>query len=270
MLRNPVLWLGLAVTGWMVTLIEKGVEDWASGAYQGVPLVSAPLLLAISLVVAVSFHRERVGLAPDSPVGETARATARLLAAAPLVALGALVALAITVKERSLGGLSLGNEPGRTLEALHSTAELSQHVALAFLAVAFGAALGRRVPHLVGVVPLVFVSWFAISVYWMFNHHLTTPLSILQVQPIYLEAGPGDTNPLELPSHWLLEAPSDYSEIWSRLFVSAELAWWHDLWLVGLGLLWLAAVVPGARRRLLVAGVLLAVTGALGGYAVIP
>jgi hypothetical protein len=237
MLRNPVLWLGAAVTAWGITAITTGEEDLASGTFQSVPVVTVPLLMAISLVVAASFHRERVGLAPDSPVGETQRAAARLLAAVPLVGLAGLAAVGIAVKERSLGGLSLGNEPGRTLEALHSVAELGQQVALGVLAVGFGAALGRRLPHLVAVVPLVFVSWFAVSVYWMFNHHLTTPLSIVQVQPVYLRAGPKDADPLAFPTHWLLEAPSDYSDAWARLFMSAELAWWHDVWLVGVGLL---------------------------------
>ena len=97
-----------------------------------------------------------------SPAGARS-GTARRSALAFAVLLG--------VRERRLGGLTLGEEPGRTAEALHSVPELGQHVVLAVLAVALGAALGRRVTSLVLALPVLLVFWFAVAgFYWLFGH----------------------------------------------------------------------------------------------------
>ena len=57
------------------------------------------------------------------------------MAALPFVAVAAAYAALVAWRERDLGGLWIGMEPGRTTEALHSTAELAQLVALALVVV---------------------------------------------------------------------------------------------------------------------------------------
>jgi hypothetical protein len=271
--RNPVLPLGVGVSVWFLWTVTPQDERWAGYAYTEMVVVSAPLLLAISWLSAVSFHRERTQVAMDAPVGGGLRALARLLAAGPLVALAIGLAVLVGWRERSLGGLTLGHEPGRTIEALHSVPELAQHVALALLAVALGAALGRRVSHLALTLPVLLVFWFAVAgFYWLFGHRAVAPFSVVLVQPVTVPAGPATVDPLTFPGHWLLEPPGEFQEGWARLFVSADLAWLHDGWLVGLALLLLAAAVPGGavRRGLLAGGVLLAAVCATAQVWVIP
>ena len=272
MLRHPLLWIGVALSGAMVWTTAPEPGEWAGAAYEQMMLVSLPLMFAISVVVATSFHRERVPLAPAVPVGEDRRTVARLVATVPLVLMVVLFTSAVAVRERRIGGLWLGVEPGRTTEALHTVGELSQHVALAMLAVAVGGALGRRVSRLLSMVPLLCVLWFLVSVYWLFSDPRVTPFSVLQVQPVKVEVGPATTDPLTFPGHWLLEGPGDYSTVWSRVFVSDALGWWHTAWLLGLTVTILAATVPAgrARRLLLLAGPVLAVVGVVAQVRVIP
>ena len=178
--------------------------------------------------------------------GRTARRRARLVASAPLVLLALAFAALLGVRERRLGGLTLGTEPGRTTEALHSLPELGQHVALAVLAVALGAALGRRVSSLVLALPVLLVFWFTVDGFsWLFGHRSVTPFSVVQVQPVTVPVGPATADPLGFPAHWLLEPPGEFQEGWARLFVSTDLAWWHDGWVLGLALVLLAAAFPG-------------------------
>jgi hypothetical protein len=263
MLRTPVLPLGLGVSLWYMWTTTPRSEQWSGSAYSELAITSAPLLLSISWTSATSFHRERTTVGVDAPVGDGLRACARVVAAAPLVLLALALAVLLGIRERGLGGLTLGTEPGRTTEALHSVPELGQHVALAALAVALGAALGRRVSSLVLTLPLLLVFWFAVAgFYWLFSHRSVTPFAVVQVQPVTVPVGPASADPLGYPAHWLLEPPGEFQEGWARLFVSADLAWWHDGWVIGLALLVLAAAFPrgAARRILLVTGTL---TGAI-------
>jgi hypothetical protein len=271
-LRNPVLWAGAALSVWMMWSVVPEPGEWAGASYEEIAVSALPFLLVVSLVTAVSFHRERLDVAPEAPVLDGMRAAARLVAALPLVGLAVAYAGLLAWRQRDLGGLWLGMEPGRTTEALFTAGELAQPVALAVLAVAVGATLGRRLPHLVSVVPLLFVLWFVVSVYWLFGHQVVTPFSVLQVQPIRVDAGPASADPLGFPAHWLLEGPGDFSGRWSRVFVSDALAWWHAVWLLGLSAVVVAfAVPPGRARRLLVAGgSVVAAVGVVAQYVVLP
>lgn len=271
-LRNPVLWAGAALSVWMMWSVVPEPGEWAGASYEQIALSVLPLLLVVSLVTAVSFHRERLDVAPEAPVLEGLRAAARLVAALPLVGLALAYAGLLAWRQRDLGGLWLGMEPGRTTEALFTAGELAQPVALAVLAVAIGAALGRRLPHLVSVVPLLFVLWFVVSVYWLFGHEAVTPFSVLQVQPVRVYAGPASADPLGFPAHWLLEGPGEFSGRWSRVFVSNALAWWHAVWLLGLSAVVVAFAVPTgrARRLLLAGGSVVAAVGLVAQYAVLP
>lgn len=271
MLRNPLLWAGAGLSVWMMWSVIPEPGEWPGASYEEMATCAVPLLFAVSVVSAVSFHRERLDVAADAPVREMQRTVGRLVATAPLLMLAVAYAALLAWRQRDLGGLWLGMEPGRTTEALFTTAELTQPVVLAVLAVATGAALGRRLP-LLSAVPLLFVMWFVVSVYWLFADAAITPLSILQVQPVRVHAGTPAADPLGFPTHWLLEAPGEFSDQWSRVFVSQALAWSHAVWLVGLSTLWVAIAVPRGRGRrwLVAAGSVLAVVGVVAQYVVLP
>jgi hypothetical protein len=272
MLRNPVPWACLALTIWAMWTVSPEPGEWPGSSYEGVMPAVAPFLFGISVAAALPFHRARHDVAPAAPVSEAHRTLARLLAALPFVVVAAAYAVLVAWREREIGGLWIGMEPGRTTEALHTTAELAQIVALALVAVALGAALGRRTSRLVAVVPALFVLWFVVSVYWLFGHAAVTPFSVIQVQPVHLPAGTPSTDPLSLPSDWLLVgAPHTSNGGWERQWVSEALAWWHDVWLLGIAALLLGVAWPrSGRRALLAVGTVLAVAGIVGQHVVIP
>lgn len=268
--RNPVLAAGLALSVWMMWTVVPAEQDWPGESYEEMPSTIVPLLFAISLVTAVSFGRERTVIATDAPVGETRRALARLVATLPLIGLTIAFTGLTAWRQRDLGGLWIGQEPGMTRDAHQTTPELLQYVVLAFLAVAVGAAAGRRLP-LRGTVPLLFVLWFVVIVTWLFQSSAITPFSVVQVQPVYVWAGPASADPMTFPADWLLSAPGEYQAAWMRQFVSASLAAWHDVWLLGVAALLLAVAWPrSGRRALLVVGTVLAVAGLVGQHVVIP
>lgn len=271
MLRNPLLWAGAGLSVWMMWSVDPDSDQWQGESYWTMAVCAVPLLFAVSVVSAVSFHRERLEVAPEAPVPEMQRSVGRFVATLPLLLVTVAYAALLAWRQRDLGGLSLGMEPGRTTEALFTTAELAQPVVLTVLAVATGAALGRRLP-LVSAVPLLFVLWFLVSIYWLFGDDMITPLSILQAQPVLLDAGAASADPLDFPTHWLLEAPGEFSDRWARVFVSGALAWWHAVWLLGLSTLWVALAVPRGRGRrwLVAAGSVLGVVGLVAQYLVLP
>jgi hypothetical protein len=271
MLRNPLPWVCLALTTWMTWTVRPEPGEWPGSSYEGIVPAVAPLLFGISVAVAVQFHRARHDVAPAAPVAEVARTLARLLAALPYVVVAAGHAAFVAWRERDIGGLWLGMEPGRTTEAFHSGAELSQHVALALVAIALGAALGRRTSRLVALVPVLFVLWFVVSVYWIFGAPSVTPFSVIQVQPVHLPVGSATADPLSFPSDWLLVGAPHTDGGWERQWVSEALAWWHDVWLLGLAALLLGVAWPRRGRVVLLAvGAVLAVAGVTGQLWVIP
>lgn len=263
MLRHPLLWIGVGLTVWALWSAVPQPDEWVGATYEETAVSIVPFVFAVSVVVAISFHRERIPVAGGTPRGEATRSVARLVAAVPLVVLAVGISAFTAWRQRDLGGLTLGVEPGRTTEALFTAGELAQPVALTVLAVTVGAAIGRRTASLVSAVPMMFVLWLITSVYWFFADRLVTPFSIVQVQPVRIPAGPATADPLSFPAHWLLEAPDEFTPQWMRAFVSDGLAWWHAVWLIGLSLLWLAVAMPSgrARRPLLVIGVALAGAG---------
>lgn len=270
MLRNPVPWVCLAATVWAMWTVVPESGEWPGSSYEAVTPSAVPMLFGISVAVAVPFHRARHDVAPAAPVSEAQRALARLLAAVPFLAAATGYAVLVAWRERDLGGMWLGMEPGRTTEAFHTPAELSQFVVLALVAVALGAALGRRMSRLVALVPALFVVWFVVMTYWLFGHPAITPFSVMQVQPIHLTVGTATADPLSFPSDWLLVG-APHSHGWERQWVSEALAWWHDVWLLGLAALLLGVAWPRPGRRvLLAAGAVLAVAGIVGQHAVIP
>jgi hypothetical protein len=272
MLRAPVLWLGVALALAFTWATIRMPDDWAGARYTAAPILAGPLLVCISIVVAGSFHRERVGVAAEAPVGEGLRTAGRLGGALALVGLVSLLTAVGAGLARWHGGFDLGEEPGRTLHAHFTLAEILQQPTLAVLAVAVGAAAGRRLRHRATSTLLLFVGWFPfVTVSWAFMSRHVTPFSVIQIQPVSIPAGPIESDPMSFPSTWLLSAPGEYQDHWAHELVSGSLAAGHDLWLLGLACLFLALAVPRRTRvRLLVAGVLLAGAGVSLQYAVIP
>ena len=273
LLRSPLLWVGLALVAVLAWTTMESPDDWSGARYQSAPILVGPLLVVVSMMVAGSFHRERLGVSAEAPVGEGVRAAGRLAGALVLVAMVALLTVAGGVAARRYGGFDLGDEPGRTLHAQFTLPELLQPVALAVLAVAVGAAAGRRLRHRATATLLLFVGWFPfVTVSWAFQGSRMTPFSILQIQPVSVDVGPVTANPLDFPSAWLLSAPGPYQDHWARLVVSEQLGAWHLVWLLGLTCLFLAVALPrSGRTALLVAGgAVLAVAGVVMQYLVIP
>ena len=134
-------------------------------------------------------------------------------------------------------------------------------MAAGVLAVATGAAAGRRLRHRATAVLTLFIGWYAVTaMYWLYQFPWLAPFAIFQSQPVYVDLGP-HVDPMQLPASWLLSAPGEYQADWERLVVAPSLAWWHDLWLVALAVMVVALAFPSPlRRRLALIG---ACTGAV-------
>ncbi len=191
MLRAPVLWLGVALVVTFAWAMMSTPDDWSGARYTAAPIMVGPLLVCISIVVAGSFHRERMGVAAEAPVGEGLRTAGRLAGALALVGLVTALTAVGAGLARWHGGLDLGDEPGRTLHAHFTLAEILQAPTLAVLAVAVGAAAGRRLRHRATSTLLLFVGWFPfVMVSWAFMSRHVTPYSIIQIQPVSIPVGP--------------------------------------------------------------------------------
>jgi hypothetical protein len=225
MLRSPFILVGLVLCGLFAWSAISEQENWSGARYTSAPILLSPLLLLISVVVSASFHREWSAVSSEAPVGESLRAAGRLLGAFALVVMVAVLVVGGATYFRVTGGLDLGDEPGRTLHAHFTLPELLQQVSLAVLAVAAGAAAGRRMRHRASATLVLFVGWFPVGfVSWAFQGPHVVPFSIIQIQPVNVYAAPGDADPLKLPTSWLLSSPGEYQEFWGRQFASAHLA----------------------------------------------
>jgi hypothetical protein len=269
-LRHPAPWIGLALAVLMAWNIWD--EAWSGERYTGLVAASTPVLLGISVASVSAFGRELVPVADAAPMDRGRRGFARLLGGLPLVLLAAVLVASVAVGLRLSGGLTLGDEPGRTSQAHHTVPELLQIVLLAGLAVAVGAAAVHVIrQRLAASIVLAFAWFLAGGTYWLFNGPVLRWFALVQVQPTYVDVGPPQTDPSTFPSSWLLTGPGEYQDHWARLVVSPAMAAWHDVYLVGLIALAAAVAVPGRTRRPLVAaGAVLVVAGVLMQRAVAP
>jgi hypothetical protein len=261
MVLHPAPWIGLLLSAWFVH--GELDQTWSGALYYGLPASSVPLLLGVSLAAVSSFAREHVPVADEAPLSAEARAWGRLLGGLALVALVAVVVAAALVWVRVRGGLQLGDEPGRTEHAFYVWSDVLQVVLLGAFAVALGAAVVHLIRNRLAVAVGLFVFWFLVSVYWAFDGAVVRWFTPLLVQPLTIDVGRWDADPNRLPADWLLSAPTQYQDFWGRLVVSPALAGWHDLYLVGVTALLLAAAVPGRSRRWLLAGGLVVVVAAV-------
>jgi hypothetical protein len=270
LMATPWLLPVLPLTWWVGSTTLRA--DWSGAAYQNLPTVMAPVLMAVSLLVSLACSRDRVPLAEDAPVGVAHRTAARLLAGLPLVALVAVVVACAALWLRARGGLDLGDEPGRTLHAHHTLPELAQPVLLTALAVAINTAVARLVRNRLGAATLLFLTWFAACMtYWVFNGPAMRAFALVQTQPVVVRIAPTGTDPQTFPSSWLLSAPGQYQDFWGRVVVSPQLAAWHDLYLLGLTALLAGVALRGRSGRLLgVGGLVVAIVAVVLQKAVHP
>ena len=271
-LRHPVLAGGLVLSGIFGLLTLRFPDDWSGARYTVTPVLLGPVMVAISMAVAGSFHRERTALVADAPVGEEVRAGGRVLGGLALAALVTLIAAVVDVVIRARGGLDLGDAPGRTLHAQFALTEVLQQPSLAILAVGAGAAAGRRLASHGSALLLLFTAWFPmVFVVWGFQDRAVVPLSIIQLQPVSLPIATQAADPSRYPADWLLSAPGEFQSAWMRLFTSGSLAGWHDLYLLGLAALLLGVALPRGPRIVLVpAGAVAVAIGVTMQYLVIP
>ncbi|HEU5038919.1 MAG TPA: nucleoside hydrolase [Nocardioides sp.] len=270
MVRHPAPWLGIVLSvlmGWNIW-----DESWSGQRYTGLVAALTPMLLGISIASVSAFGRELVPVAEAAPLSRSRRATARLIAGLPLVGAAAVVVAIGATWLRSIGGVPLGDDPGRTLHAHHTLPELVQPVLLAALALVLGAVAVRLLRQRLAASIVLAVGWFLVGgTYWIFGGGVLRWLAVVQVQPFYVNVGPVRTDPATFPADWLLSAPGQYQDHWARVVVSPLLALWHDVYLVGLVLLLLAVVLSGRARRLLaVAGLVVALAGVALQHSVAP
>ncbi|EWT02012.1 hypothetical protein N865_20340 [Intrasporangium oryzae NRRL B-24470] len=265
MLRHPAPWIGILL--WLAANYAAlaSAPSWSSAQYQGLQSSAAFLAAGVSIAAAYAAGRDRLRLAEDAPMRAEDRAAARLVGGLGLVALVAVVVAVGALWLRWTGGVAMGAEPGRTLHAHFTLPELLHPVALAAFAVAAGAAAARLLRHPLAGSIAVSVLWFVAGpAYWTLNGPVLRLFAPLMVQPYNIEVAPAATDPLTLPSTWLLEGPGPFQPYWARLVIVPELGAWHDLYLVAVTLLAAAVALPGRYRRpLLAAGAVLAVVTVL-------
>jgi hypothetical protein len=261
MLRSPAPWTGIALWTAFAALTLASAPQWVSSQYMELTASVTFLALGVSIASAYAFGRERTNVSEEASMSTDQRAAGRLLGGLSLVGLVVVVVAVGAVWLRLRGGIPLGVEPGRTMHAHFSLPELLQPVLVAAFAVALGAAVVHLVRHPLPASIVLFVMWFiAGPAYWTVNGPVLRWITPVQIQPLSMEAAPANTDPLTLPTTWLLEGPGPYQDYWARIVVLPQLAGWHDLYLVALTLLTAAIALPGRYRRPLVAvGTVLAV-----------
>jgi hypothetical protein len=270
----------LMATPWLLAvpvftaLLVRAIRqpDWSGAVYGSAQMLAGPYLAAVSVLIALACLRDRSPLVEDAPVTVRQRIVARMLAGVPFVVVMAAVVAPAAVWLRSVGGLDLGDEPGRTLHAHFTLPELLQPVVLTALVVTLGAAVARLVRNRLGAATVLFVLWFVSSLmYWAVNGPAARFFALVQSQPVVVRVGPVDADPASFPASWLLAAPGQYQDYWGRVVVSPSLAAWHDVYLLGLTALFAGFAVRGRSGRLLmVGGLLVAVAGVVLQKAVHP
>ncbi len=263
LLAHPLVAAGLALSGVLGWLAFHFPSDWSGARYTVAPVLLGPTLIAISVAVAGAFHREQAAFLVDLPIGEQTRSAGRLLGALPLALLVGAIATIGAAAIRALGGLDLGDAPGRTLHAQFSAAEVLQQPCLALLAIAAGAAAGRRLPSFGNATLLLVAAWFpVVFVVWGFQDRHIIPFAIIQQQPVLVPIAHQLAEPARYPPEWLLSAPGEFQDGWMRLVRSESLAAWHDVYLVGLAVALIGLAWPLPRRAgLMLAGAAIATLG---------
>lgn len=263
-LRNPVLWLGVAVS--IYAEWRSSSIDWTAGPYSAFPVDFVPCAWAVFVLGAVSGGRDHLaGLRPPPTVatvaGDDRVAIARLLGLlAPLAVVTAVVA-GVVLTVRLSGGYTIGESAWRTDDAQLSLPEIAQPVVLAAACGAAGVAVGRAVRSTflaVATGTLVLFTFGLISWAWQWTPAVyVTPV---QHQPFSVPIPDGSL--ADVSNEWWLSSPGEYQSGWRRLVVDPVMAVGHDVVLLGACAAFSGwAVRRTIGRTLAVAGLALATVG---------
>lgn len=271
-LRNPVLWLGVAMS--LYSAWNSSSISWTGGQYSTFPVDFVPAAWAMFVLGAVSGGRDHLaGLRPPPTIatatGDGRLAAARLLALlAPLAVVGATVA-AVVIVMRVTGGYVIGESGWRTDSAQQKLPEIAQPILLAAACGAAGVAIGRAVRYTfiaVAVGTLVLFTFGLVSWAWQWTPAVyVTPV---QLQPFSVEL-PGSL--ANAPGDWWLSSPGEYQRDWRRLVVDPVVAAGHDLVLLGVCAAFAGwAVREAAGRALAVAGIVAVAVGVIVQVVAVP
>jgi hypothetical protein len=259
-LRSP--WLLVVAAYTLFTSVRVQPFDWAGGTYSLLALQVVPFAALASFQGLRVAGRDRQAdlppLAEEAPLGEEERVLGRLVGLGAYVAIAAAAVLVAEVVGRLEGGYWMGEGLNRTESAQHTPVEwLVPPVAVAAAASA-GLALGRRfqLRLVVGIAAGVF--WFLLwGAWWAFQFTPMVTVALVPIQPMTIDAGPGDLGFADFPEDWWVLPPDEYNDRWTRQVVSQPFVAAHVVYLVGLTVLFTSvalrlrgAGVAGARGPL--------------------
>ena len=246
-LRNPVLWLGVAVSvysAWRSSSIE-----WTAGPYSAFPVDVVPAAWALFVLGTISGGRDHLpGLRPAPTIavatGDDQIAGGRLLGLLAPLAVVAAVVVGMVVVMRLSGGYTIGERSWQTDDAQHTIPEIAQPILLAALCGAAGVAVGRALRHTIVAVAAGTLVLFVFGlIAWAWQWTPAVYVAPVQQQPFSIDLAVAD--PSLAPSDWWLSAPGQYQAGWKRFVVDPVMAMGHDLVLIGA----CAACVGWAIRR---------------------
>jgi hypothetical protein len=257
-LRRVTVWVGLALT--VVLMVIPGPsadESWSGQTYENaVPLSFFPLTIGVFIAALRTGGRDRTPatiLADGAPLDADDRAFARLVALVAPVALSAVAVVAVAIVSRIEGGFWIGEAPRRTDAALHSVVELLQPPLIVGVAGASGIALGRTFKRLTPTIVVGSTLWFlAFVLYWVWNNAGLHAIAPAQLQPMRIDL-PTTTKIFEVPADWFVNAPNQYDG-WQRAWVHLPTVAWHNVYLLGVVLLWSGLAIRKARGGLVALG----------------
>ena len=248
MLRRTSIWLGLALSLLLIVSGAFADEEWSAQKYQSmIPLGVFPMTIAVFVAGVRAGNRDRwahgVPLAGEAALDGDQRTVARLASLIVPVGIAATLTAGIAIVSRIEGGFWVGDGQSRTENAVHSIFELLQPALVVAVVGAGAVGVGRWV---VRAGPAIVIGAFLLfatgSVYWMWNAPYAYAIALMQVQPL------GELDVIHTPTAFL-----------------------HDVYLIGLVVLFAGLALRGTtRRRLAAAGGGLAVLAAAAQLAVTP
>ena len=265
--RRWTIWIALALTILFMARLGPIPDDsWSGQTYENtVPLSFLPLTIGVFIAALRTGGRDRsanpAGLAEGAPIDGDQRAIARLAGLVAPVALGILTVIGIAIVSRIEGGFWIGDAPRRTDAALHSFIELMQPPLIIAVAGASGVALGRTFRRLAPSLIIGSILWFlAFGFYWVWNNAGLHAVAAVQTQPMRVNL-PISTKIYELPTSWLLSAPDQYNS-WQREWVHLPTVAWHNVYLLGVVLIWSGLAIRETRGgRVALGGLAVAFAG---------
>lgn len=263
--RRPSLWIGWALTVYLIATEIGRTGDWPGEIYESlVPMAFAPLLVGTFVAGVRTGARDGAdsasGLAPDAPLDDVDRAAARLLALVVPLALTVVTTSAVWLWTRLEGGFWLGEDLRRTDAARHGIAELLQPILLVALLGAIGIAVGRSRRRVVWTVVTSFVLVVTLLAWWAVQGQVIAVVNPVQLAPLRIPLADGVLSSAT-PSDWLV----DHEELigYHRQLVHQPTIVGHDVYLLGLIGIAGAAIARDRRRTVRAVSGIVVITGVI-------